>query len=192
MKVDKIKNSDVIGFDLDGVVIDHTENKIAIAKTLGFDLLPEQTASDFLDRYVPDVPRNKLKGIIYDDPQHALSPPLMPGIVEALSNLQTKKIKFFLITRRFNPALAIQLMQKHRIWPYFFNQTNCHFVKERVEKNTKAIELGLTHYIDDELKVLNVLTDVPRKFIFDPQNVHEKSDLYTILTSWEDFQEKLL
>ena len=192
MTVDKLTPQDILGFDLDGVLIDHTENKILLASQLGFQLNPEQTRSDIIHNFIPWESAKKLKDSLYNDRRYALSPPLMKDANTVLAAIQNRKIEYFLISRRHVPKLAVKLMEKRGLWPKFFNETNTHFVSKREDKNTKAVELGITRYIDDELKVLDVLTDVKYKYLFDPFDSPVKTDPYPIINSWSEFQYLLL
>src|SRR3989338_11478176 len=110
MTVDKLTPQDILGFDLDGVLIDHTENKILLASQLGFQLNPEQTRSDIIHNFIPWESAQKLKDMLYNDPLYALEPALMSDAVEALTALQNQNIKYFLISRRHVPELAVKLM----------------------------------------------------------------------------------
>ena len=112
----------------------------------------------------------------------------MPGVKKVLAKMKTQKITFFLISRRENkenPNMAVRLLKKHGLWPKYFNETNAHFVTKDVDKETKAKELGITHYIDDKRKVLSVLVSVKNKFLFDSLGVFPDSE-YPRVTSWEE------
>ena len=77
------------------------------------------------------------------------------------------------------------------LWPKYFNESNAFFVVEPIEKNIKAKELGITHYVDDETKILNVLEDVPNKFLFDHMNVFPEGN-YAKVTSHEELAKYFL
>ncbi|MBI5421403.1 MAG: hypothetical protein HZA35_03815 [Parcubacteria group bacterium] len=49
------------GFDMDGVIIDHTEMKMRLAKDFGFDLKPEETPADVLRTIMPREQLDVLK-----------------------------------------------------------------------------------------------------------------------------------
>ena len=53
------------------------------------------------------------------------------------------------------------------------------------DKNTKAVELGVTHYFDDEPRVLEKLVDVKNKFLFDPIDALKNSG-YARVKSWKE------
>ena len=176
-----------VGFDMDGVIIDHTLPKIRLAEKYGFSITPEQTPSDILRNIMPEKIRKEFQHMLYSDSKIALSAPMMRGVKPALREITKRGIPFALITRRRDPAVTIQLLEKHGLWPNFFHEKNTFFVLAPEDKNTKAIELGLTHYLDDELKVLKALTDVENRFLFDKYGVFSEDDLYKKVFSWQHF-----
>ena len=140
---------------------------------------------------MPQVVWEEFQNTLYDHPRFAFSTPLMRGIRVLLSDLNLKEIPIYLISRRKVPEIAVKILQKHFLWPKYFNKNNSFFVTKPEDKNKQAAKLGITHYIDDELKVLNVLSKVPHKFLFDPFNVFESSDYYTKIKSWLEFKKHL-
>lgn len=182
----------IIGFDMDGVIIDHTQNKIAVARKFGIELVLHETPSDIMREKIETELRRKIQQAIYDDPDIALSPPLMDGAARGIEFVKKNKIQYFLISRRKNPAIAVELLQIHGLWPAYFDQSNTFFVLGPVEKNEKAQSMGITHYIDDELGVIDVLVDVPNKFLFDPHNALPNADHYSRISSWGELLPHLL
>jgi 5'(3')-deoxyribonucleotidase len=174
-----------IGFDMDGVIIDHTNLRIVLAKKYGFSLTPEQTQSDVLCTIIPKTERSALQNTLYNDPKMALSAPLMKGAYKGISTLINEGFLIYLISRRKDPELAIKLLSTHGLWPDYFNKENTFFVAEIEDKNEKAKEFGLTHYIDDEEKVLEVLTGVPNKILFDQYNT-SKNKLHERVNGWDE------
>lgn len=175
---------------MDGVIIDHTENKILVAKELGFEITPEQTPSEVLKKYIPDPEYRRLQNIIFGDIGRIKQPPLMPGVNGVLEKLRTSEMKIFLVSRRKITENAIALLKNHELWPKYFNKSNTFFVKEIEDKETEAKKLGITHYIDDENRVLAALTSVPNKRLFDQHNVFHDSE-FSRLTKWEEAEEFL-
>ncbi len=178
----------IIGFDMDGVILDNYDVKLKLAKRFGFDLKLGHTPSEILKTMMPHIVWEEIQKLLYDNSEIALSVPLMKGIKATLSALDEKKIPYFLISRRKIPEVAINILKKHKLWPKHFHGNNSFFVNEPRDKNNQAIKLGLTHYIDDELKVINVLSDVPNRYLFDPFNAFDKADNYTKLKSWSEFK----
>jgi len=182
----------VIGLDMDGVIIDHTANKIAVAKRLGYELLEAQTPSDITAAFIPEPAYGRFQQIIYDDPVIALSPPPYPGVLEGLRAIKASGTPYFLISRRKNPPRAIELLKKRGLWPQFIDEDNfiseknAFFVLKKKDKDDRAKALGVNVYIDDQPSVLAELASVPDKFLFDPLGVHAQGD-YTVVRSWPEF-----
>lgn len=176
---------------MDGVLIDHTGVRIKLAKRYGIELAPKDTPSDVLRSVVPNEERWAIQNAIYNDPVVALEAPLMFGAKEGLEQLTRLGIPFCLISRRKDPQLAMQLLEARGIWPSYFNPRNASFVATPEDKDTKAAELGITHYVDDEMKVLAALANVPHKILFDPHGAH--TDIpYLLANDWQELISMLL
>lgn len=176
-----------LGFDMDGVVIDHTLNKMRLAEKFGFLITADQTPSEILKKHIPEAVRDQLQIALYHDPKAALRSSAMRGAKPALRELARKQIPFVLISRRKDPETAILILEKHGLWPDFFHERNAFFVSSPEDKNAKAIELGVTHYLDDEQHVLEKLRDVPNRFLFDAHRVLPDAEFYTRIHSWMEF-----
>ena len=181
-----------IGFDMDGVILDNADSKVKIAKMLGFEIKLHQTPFEIIKTILPQKILEKLQGILYDDHEVALRTPLMRGIRKILAELDNKNVPIFLISRRKVPKIATKILKKHLLWPKYFNEKNSFFVIHPEDKDVKAREFGITHYIDDEVKVINALTSVPNRFLFDQFNVFQKADYYTKIKSWAEFKKHFL
>lgn len=169
----------IIGFDLDGVIIDHTALKLRLAAERGFGLKPEQTPSDIIKCVIPPPILDELKKALYHNPKIAYTSPLMAGAKNNLAKIKGRKIPYFLISRRKDAKVAVNLLKRRGLWPEYFNKNNSFFVLKPEDKNIKALELGITHYIDDEITVLEQLTDIKNKFLFDRFNVFKDAEHYT-------------
>ena len=181
----------IVGFDMDGVILDNSHSKMRIAKKLGFDIKLHHTPSEIIRTILPQIILEKLQKILYDNHEVALETPLMRGVRSILNELTKKGIPIFLISRRKIPEVAIKILKKHLLWPRYFNKNNSFFVLYPEDKNTRAAKLGITHYIDDELKVINVLSKVSNRFLFDQFDVFEKANYYTKIGSWSEFKKHL-
>ena len=165
----------VIGFDLDGVLIDHTENKLRVVTERGWCITLAQTPSDVLQVLLPHDVWHEVKIILYDEPKISLTPPLMAETDTCLERLTRAGIKYFLISCRRHPENAIALMQQRGLWPKYFDHKNAYFVEKPQDKNEKARLCGITHYLDDELSVLERLVDVPHRFHLDQFSIASTS-----------------
>lgn len=180
------KASVVVGFDLDGVIIDHTENKMLLAAERGWSLKPEDTPSDIIKEKLPLPVYLDMQSYLYGDVPTLKDPPLMDGVFSALRFLETVQVPHALISRRKNPEVAIALLERHGIVPRYFSPDRLFFVNEPEDKNKKARALGVTHFVDDEIRALSVLPDVSCRILFDPHGVFFSTDTYTRISSFHE------
>jgi len=181
----KRNHKKIIGFDLDGVILDHTMNKLQLARRFGWELKPEQTPSEAIRRIIPEPVLNQLQGLLYDDPKISLLSPVMRGAKNALEELRNRH-PYFLISRRRNPQWAVNILKFKRLWPKFFNEKNAFFVTKPEDKNKMCLELNVTHYIDDELKILEELAGVENKILFDAHNSFPHLTRFRKVGSWKE------
>lgn len=181
-----VDNKKFVGFDLDGVIINHAPVKIKLAKRFGFNLKPEETPSEVIRTIIDKPTLEELQKSLYHDPKFFKSAPLMSGVKSGLLKLQKRGVPFVLISRRREPELAIETLKHHGLWPNFFNENNAFFVVEPEDKNIKARGIGVTHYADDELNILNELVDVENKFLFDNLGAFKNIRGYTRVKSWKE------
>lgn len=182
----------LIGFDLDGVIIDHTPLRLRITQGWGVSLTPAETHPAVLKTILRHDDLKKLQGLLYDDPENVLSSELVSGAKEALASVKSSGIRYVLISRRQNPQIVIPFLKKCGIWPEYFSEENAFFVLTPEDKNKKAAELGVTHYVDDEVEVLEKLTDVEHKFLFDYLNIFPAKGFYTKVDSWASLLNHIL
>lgn len=184
------KQNKIIGFDLDGVIVDHTRNKLRVAKDLGVLLDISETPTDILNSKLGYEVTKRIDKIIYDEPRIALTPPLFRGAKTAINHI-SKLWPCFLISRRTLNDYAIGLLTKRGLWPKYFNEKNAFFVQTKEDKNAKAKELGINVYIDDQPSVLEKLVDVRHRFLYDPLNVYSENSSYKKVLSWQEFLESI-
>lgn len=181
-----------IGFDFDEVILSHQENKIKIAGFLGFNLKPKDTPADIIRFKISPPAHEHFQSLLYDHPQYSFNSPLFGGAKSGLAAIKRSGASYFLISRHGNPDMAREIMKQKGIWPSIFNEENVHFVRTKEEKNLKAKELGIEIYVDDQPSVLEVMTSVPHRFLFDPLGVYSGfSGDYESVSSWKEFAEKL-
>lgn len=167
----KANNDMHIGFDMDGVLVDHTTFKQLLARKLGYSLTAAQTGSDAMKSIVADDHRREIQQLLYQDDAYALSASLMQGAPELLAALRDAGIRFSLISRRRDHDLARLLLEKLRLRPDYFDDANTVFVSTPQEKEDACRRLGVTHYIDDEVGILGMLVSVPHRYLMDPHGV---------------------
>lgn len=188
----KINSTKIIGLDMDGVIIDHTKSRIDLARRFGIKLKAEETHPEIIKTIIDKPILDKIKDILYHEPDFTSFSPLMIGAKIALKKIKKQKLPFFLISRRIEPEVAVKTLKFYNLWPEFFNNKNTFFVAEAEDKNIKAKELGITHYIDDELEIIKKLLDVKNKFLFDYLNIFNDSKNYKRVNSWEKLTEHIL
>lgn len=176
-----------IGFDMDGVLIDHTPTKVLLARQAGYALEPYETTSDHLRRVMPEAVRRPLQEKLYGDPAYAFQSPMVPGVGELLASLHGRGIPFVLISRRKDPGIARQILERHGLWGVYFTDANAVFVERIADKETACVQRGVTHYIDDEADVLAALTSVAHRYLHDPFGRAEPSALWQRVDSLGHF-----
>lgn len=174
-----------IGLDLDGVIIDHTDLKIQLSAERGFLIGPKETPSDILKTLLPGHVYEELQRHLYEHLDIALSAPLMPGALEGLRAIAESDVPYALISARGrNHAPAIELLKKHGLWGTIFKEPNTYFVQFSRDKEKCVQTLGISHYVDDTMEVLNTLPSVPNKILFDYLDVFSTA-AYLRATSWD-------
>ncbi|KKU20563.1 MAG: hypothetical protein UX33_C0045G0001, partial [Candidatus Azambacteria bacterium GW2011_GWC1_46_13] len=68
----KINNERIIGFDMDGVLVDHTAMRLKLAAEHGWKLAPEQTPAEIFNAIIPEPVLENLKHALYSDPEVSL------------------------------------------------------------------------------------------------------------------------
>lgn len=183
-QVDKL----IIGLDMDGVIIDHTHPKLAIAKKFGLDLQPGQVQSDVIEKWASPELLEEIRLRLYKHPELTQRAALMDGALPAIQSLKKLGRRFFLISRRSDPDLAIGLLKKQGLWPDYFNEQNAFFVNSPEDKNQKAIELGINIYVDDQPSVLSKLTNVRERLLFDKfGNFGDLDFVHKKISGWSEF-----
>jgi hypothetical protein len=180
-----------IGFDMDGVILDNADSKIKVARKLGFTIKLSHTPAEILRKMMPQIVWEEFQSILYNHPSFAFSTPLMRGAKNVIAGLKARNIPIYLISRRKLPEIASKVLEKHSLWPQYFNEKNSFFVDRATDKNKQAAKLGLTHFIDDELANISVLSKVPNRFLFDKFNVFKNDDKYVKVKSLSEFKKHI-
>jgi len=127
--MNKLTNTKIIGLDMDGVIIDHAENRARLAEKFGFSLTPEEAVSDIMKKKMPIDTYEKIQKMLYDDPIMGLSLPLIFGTKSSVELLRQSEMRYYLISRRGNPQIGRALLQKKRVMARAF-QRKKHFFRE--------------------------------------------------------------
>lgn len=189
--LDMSDESIIVGFDLDGVIIDHTQNKIRVANRYGIMLRPEDTHSEKMAKFVSPKIYHEIQEQIYDDTDEALSAPLMAGAYSGLARLSECGIPLFLISRRKKPVHALHLLERRGLWGNVFTPENTFFVEKMDEKDPVAERLGITHFVDDETRVLDLMPSVAERILFDNRDLFSDSPKFHRVKNWSELETKL-
>jgi len=183
----KFKDAGIcVGLDMDGVIFDHSFEKIRLASFFGWTLDRNQTPSEIIKKVLPQDVLLGVQTRLYGSAD--ISSQLIDGVIETLDIFKARNIPFVLISRRKIPSVAIELLARNGLWGKYFTHENTAFVERPEDKNIAAEPFFVTHYLDDEIKVLNALSSVPRKFLFDSLGVFPKNELYMKVGSWKEFR----
>lgn len=177
-----------LGFDLDGVIIDHTSNKLRHAKALGYDLSPAETASGVMKKHVHPDHYREIKHTIYGSA--SLEAPPMEGALEMIAEL-APAFRIFIISRRnmrdgFDEwgRQWLDVHGVHRSIP----REQVFFVAHDVvgAKDAVARQHGIRAYMDDQAKILYELPSVSVRILFDPFDVGEISEPLVKIKKWQE------
>lgn len=183
-----------IGFDLDGTIIDHSQNILQLADGFGISLNLNDTPSEvFKDKVDKDL-YLRIRDSVYGDYEVAKSSNIFNGFINILHELSHKKVKFYIVSCRKTKEsrlVAKKFLQLNDLWPKYFNDNNVSFVdKERYKAEyIQKHDIGI--YIDDKPSVLHMIDVDVRKYLFDPMNVYLESDEYVRIRSWDEFEIKV-
>lgn len=175
-----------IGLDFDGVIIDHSQNKIKVAESLGFRIKVKQTPSHILKNILPGGEYKKLQKAIYG--KLTLKAPPVLGAFKAIQDLsKSRNYNLYIISRRESPRIALAWLKKYKILNYI-PRKNIFFIKEDKEKNKLAKKLKLKVFLDDKISVLESLLSVSCRVFFNHQLVTINKKFLEI-KSWREFTE---
>lgn len=181
----------IIGFDLDGVIIDHTGNKIMIASRYGITLTPGETHAEHMSTHFSPEVYKEIKAQLYNSTPEAIAAPLMEGAFATLAKLREEGIPYFLISLQKNPMHALHLIEERGLWGTCFTPENTFFANNREEKYAIAESLGVTHFIDDEPNVLQIMTRIPHRMLFDMRELFPEESGYCHVHNWTEVAEYL-
>lgn len=181
----------VVGFDLDGVIIDHTQNKIMIASRYGIALTPGETHAEHMsEHFTPEMYRD-IKSQLYNSTPEALEAPLMEGAFSTLAKLREQGIQYFLVSLQKDPMHALHLMEERGLWGTYFTPENTFFAHDKEEKHAIATTIGVSHFVDDEPNVLDIMTLIPNRILFDARKLFPDKAEYPHVQSWEELRKIL-
>lgn len=178
----------VVGFDLDGVIVDHTQNKMIIASRYGITLSPEETHAERMGKHFTPEMYREIKMQLYDSTDEALDAPLMQGAYGAIAKLYEHHVRYVLVSLQKNPMHATHLLEKRGLWGKYFTPENTFFAKDPEEKYQIASRLGVTHFIDDEPSILDIMHEIPHRVLFDARHLFPEKHEYVHVHSWSELE----
>ena len=181
-KIRKLK----IGFDFDGTIVDHTKNKILIAKKHGFNISVAQAAGHRLRKIVPDDIYIKIQESIYGP--LTLSAAAMPEVKESMAELN-KIAEFFLVSRRASDHRRFAVDWLNKNLPGVFSQGQIFFVDQDQHKNDLCETLNIAIFIDDKISTLQHMQGLPHRYWFDQYDSSDDLDYQGLIVvkSWKEF-----
>jgi hypothetical protein len=178
-----------IGIDFDGVIADHTQAKLKMAKEAGFNIQEQDTHSLKFKNIVGEDIYSKIAKFIYETPEY--SPSLMSNVDVVLKKLKQNNHSLFLISQRtnFSSTLAIKWLQVNLSG--IFEKDKMFFVEDVADKQNICEKTGIDVFLDDRIKVLNSIKEA-RKFLFDQYKLFQNEDeKIQPVFSWDNFWEKI-
>lgn len=171
----------IIASDLDGTIIDHTSNKIELAKKYGYSLNRSQTASDSMGGIVALDDYLRILDELYSE--KTLMAEAMVGAVHALDSLVGDFGSIYIISK-VETEYSIGWIRKNIIPP--LEEKNVFFVNKDEGKDSIAKSVGVNVYIDDKEGVLDEMESVTHRFLFYPYEKEIESK-YPIMRNWIEF-----
>ncbi len=176
-----------IGIDLDGVLIDHREHKLKLAAEYGIVLEPWQANTNVLAKYVPEEALEAMQGQLY-----TLMTPSAPPVAGALKQLAALKAETYIISARRAESVryAQDWLLKHRVYDAVPAE-RIYFCGGDDEKRGYCDRLGLSLFLDDRIRVLDLLPGKTKRVLYDEDDVAKLlnvEDRLHVAKTWEEFK----
>lgn len=175
-----------IGLDLDGVIIDHTENKLALAAERGLALEPWQTNSNVMGNLLPPEDYREIRDQVYAD--LTSEAPAVKGALESLGELEGEL--FIVSARRADTVRYAQnWLDRNRVYD-LIPAERIFFCGDETEKKLHCHRLNLQMYLDDKLQVLTLLPLTVRRVLFDNHGLADRLELpqkISVVNDWAEF-----
>ena len=81
---------------------------------------------------------------------------------------------------------AMHLIELYGLWGEYFTPENTYFVKNAQEKHLTAKALHVSHFIDDEPNILEVMTTIKHRVLFDTRDLFCEKTEYQRVKSWSE------
>jgi beta-phosphoglucomutase-like phosphatase (HAD superfamily) len=175
-----------IGLDLDGVIIDHTANKLRLAAEHGLTLEPWQTNTNVMGDYVNPDDYLSIRDQAYQAATLEATP--VAGALEAIASLQAEL--FIISARRLaSVRYAQSWLDQHRVYDHIPAE-RIYFCSDESEKRQHCQRLGIQAYLDDKVKVLQQLPLTVRRTLLDSHDLASRLKTHEeikIVPDWTAF-----
>jgi len=185
-----MSNEVKIGLDLDGVIIDHVPNKISLAADYGFDLEPAQVSSNYMHRFVPRREYEELKERLYGEV--TLTAPPVKSSIESLARLPGE-VHVISARHANNRSVAWEWLERHGVLD-LLPRERVVFVPDSRAKRPVVDQIGIDVYMDDQVRVLEMLSASVGKYLLDSRLEVPRAGLpedVTAVGGWPEFLEIL-
>lgn len=130
--------------------------------------------------------------ILHPDPEVALKTGPLPGAIESVGQLVAAlEGRVWIVSKAF-PRTEARTLQWMSHWNFFGATGMCpdqvRFCRERGRKRDHCKELGITHFIDDRLDIMQILKgQVDHLFLFGPKRGDiSVSGRFTPVAGWAE------
>ncbi|MDD4990339.1 MAG: hypothetical protein PHW31_03455 [Candidatus Pacebacteria bacterium] len=172
-----------IGIDLDGIIINHTENTLKTAGSFGFALKKEQTVYQIMKGLIPQEERRKISKIVYG--KLSLSPPPWTYALSSMKKLHRKGLELFILSARQQSHYALKWLKKYGVTKDV-PLKNIFFVKESEDKAAIVRKIKVDIFLDDKTTVLESIQKYCLPVWFNPHKLKNALEFKEV-HSWLEF-----
>jgi hypothetical protein len=178
-----------IGLDFDGVIVDHSANKLKLAEGLGCRLEHWQTNTNVMKRFLRPETYEAIQDCLYYEFTPLADP--MDGALENIARLVAAGIEPHIISARDDRSrpFAMEWIQKYRLTD-MIPPERLHFVGSGDDKRALVESLGISSFLDDKMAVLAHLPETTRRYLFDQHDIAKQIDLAgsdAVVRTWKEF-----
>jgi hypothetical protein len=178
-----------IGLDFDGVIVDHSANKLRLAEGLGCRLEHWQTNTNVMKRFMRPETYEAIQDCLYYEFTPLADP--MEGALENIARLVAAGIEPHIISARDDRSrpFAMEWIKKHRLTD-LIPPERLNFVGNGDEKRALVERFGISVFLDDKISVLANLPKTTRRFLFDQHDISKQIELKgadTVVRTWKEF-----
>lgn len=176
----------IIGLDFDGVIIDHHENKMRLAKELGYKLERRQTNTNLMRQFLPSDKAEELAANLYTTSTLEAAP-----VSRALETIAKLPKETYIISARTKETVkfAKEWMTKNKLFD-LIPQERIIFCRNGPEKGPLCEQLKITHFLDDKFSFLKYLPIKTKKILFDEDDVAAEINVSSeiqVVGNWGEF-----